>query len=698
MSPLNGDTFEYIYDAFSPLYPSLIGRRVHCDSAVATASEYFHLRESLHPVLIPALQLISPEQSIRTIGMDCKVYAAFNHQRYTDSPLSDLVRYTYLIVRFVYLFKPIFIYVMAFCYLLIWMLLLCPVAFVTYITVRFLLRTRAIKQLAPVLPFSMTDLKSSFDSFKSENILILSDDKTAHKTLAMERRGVERWAYTFLSRYSKTLRDIGGSLQRLNYPNIHVCYPDITASDHARLQTQQSNKWVNRHSVQECNVPNMMGIMTQVDYHLDIDAIATLKAPIIMITHRFTPGEFVWYEGEATGFATKSTVTMTTRGGTSYSHSYHAWKDEGFVMSENGVVQYTKIGEYGHSTAYLVYPGHGNFSPFDSSRMLPANPKFLQDRFNLDSSRRVVLANGKYTFFVDNHHVGTVSARTIIRTAFSMSTVPRTETYAANLSGMLRGRFTADKQDVELLPHAAILVSQLADKFTLDNGHKFLNLPTAVIGLSLSQRLRYRLLMAIHQHLPERFNSLKDTVIPWLIGKSKSRSLLPWTWDLISCPTYEITPPEVERGRHTDFNRHAKVPLPFRSAGQDNHACPSDPRIGTSSQHPGKPNRFDRQSSTRRPDPGPPSMGRKSRETPSEFTYVQSPLERASQFGSRGSYNFTSNSSPRTDGTEVFKASPTTEQPPPNTGGTKTAHEPDPTMAKPAGEPMAPEYRAKTFY
>jgi hypothetical protein len=437
---------------------------------------------------------------------------------------------------------------------------------------------------SPTLPFEINGLKDAFAKEVLGSVHV-AETSAGHNQLATARKAIERFCINFCFRYSRRVRDIGGSMKRnQDYgKKLHVCFPDITPADHAHRQSAVGcrNDAV-FHTMQECDW-HQMSVMTYVDFHISLNDLADhITAPTLMVTHDFAAmsGDFSWFDGECEGVVTKDLVTMTTRMGETYAHPYHAWKNQGFISGHSGVVQYIKIGEYQHSTVYLLYPGKGDFLKSSPGRLVDA----AATGFNLNGID-CCLIDDSFHFRDGDVSLGNVKATTINRVAFSMSIVKRDETYAQNLTNLLKGRMTSDKQDPNVLDYARMLVARLCDRMALKSGHTFTYLPTTVIGMSFFTRMYYGILIWVYQNLPLCIRGVCQEVVRRLIGSKKSESTIPHTWQTTITPNYEMNDLDGE-GKTTEQEQAGlKIKQPFPAGGSEVNAGPDREQQCDSVQH-----------------------------------------------------------------------------------------------------------------
>lgn len=456
---------------------------------------------------------------------------------------------------------------------------------------------RPIRIDSPVSPYSPGQLKADMERLKRDHPL-LSEENEGHKTLAHVRQFLERFAIGALHRRARVIRDIGGSPKRNKKlgDRLHVCFPDLTSCDHAKRQNFGNNPQVHYHTAQACTKPAMPAFMSYVDFHLSsTDLGDSITAPTIIITHDYgkIQGDFDWFGGEAVGCVTPSAVFVRVRMGDTYAHGYHLWQDEGIIVGTRSVAQYIRLGDYGKSSVFLAYPATGNFGPSD-----PRALKSSTDRSTryLTNGQTVEMSGPQYIFRDrDRTEIGRVLVGTIVRAAFTLFTLKRTETYAPNAAALVRGRFTQDKQELTVIPQAAELVAQLADDYALDYTHRFNRLSGDVASLGWVRRQCARIRLLVQRRFPSWVDYLVSTALRIIVGDGPHNALVPWAWVEHQTPNYEVhvdeLPDVAELGRDPRIR-----PQPFRTARPSSATGPahqqqrqSPRRSGESSREPRHP-------------------------------------------------------------------------------------------------------------
>lgn len=459
------------------------------------------------------------------------------------------------------------------------------IAVVGYIVYRWTKGRKGIHVSSPILPFSITKLKDAFNTMTEEFVPAVSKKK-GHLKLASVRKQLERFCIDFCFRYSKKVRDIGGSLTRNKQygKKLHICFPDITPNDHSCRQKAGfplANDVV-FHSLQDCTW-NSLSVMSYVDFHISLSDLADhIQAPTLMITHDFAAmnGDFDWYDGECKGIVTDNLVTMTTRQGETYSHPYHSWKNQGFISGTKSIVQYIIIGEYEHSSVYLLYPGTGDFV-LDDASCLKDN---AQTGYNLNGVD-CCLIDDDFHFRSGEVFHGKVKASTINRVAYSLSTVKRDDVYAHNLTNLLKGRMTSDKQDPNVAHYARMLVSHLADRMALESGHTYLCLPTTVVGMSFVPRMYYWCAIWVCRSAPQYIGKFCQMLVSKIVGTKKCDSMLPHTWETTMTPNYELHDMDDDGTTEAGEGRKIRHKHPFRAGGSVVDAGPDREQQCNTLQH-----------------------------------------------------------------------------------------------------------------
>jgi len=462
-------------------------------------------------------------------------------------------------------------------------------------------RLVGVKSFAQLPPFRPRDIRARFQA-ASGRWRFPKSEPSDHSTLATERKLVEHWMLTTAFGVASKVRDIGGSLRRnASFGKaLHICFPNIDSLDHNRLQLNRDcPNDVGEHTLGECKCKASFSILSYSDFHINIDELSGIKHPCFIATHDFAnmSGEFTWNDGEATGWVGQGFVNMTTRGGSTYAHSFHDWKQEGTIVGVNGVLNYSQIGKFGNTIVIYAYPASGDYCQGDPTALRD----IVQDKYQLSSSESAHLrsvqlpgteekpskgVSKRYIFCRGEVEIGSMLASTIERTVVAMYAAKRDGVYASNLSGYLRGRITTDRESFDCWEQALQLVQIRCDEVALNVGHKFLRLPESVIGMSFLERIKYRVLVYAYQHLPRVFRGLSLAICAMIIGKSKDSSMVPFLWKEIDCPNYEV---------NTDLNssgsgepRDTKNRTPFRPEGEDSRPHPTGQQQRSAPRRTGK--------------------------------------------------------------------------------------------------------------
>jgi hypothetical protein len=469
----------------------------------------------------------------------------------------------------------------------------------SFLIYRFLKRHRPIRMRSPIVPVSSGELKSLFEKFVKEHPLRVTPN-TGHKTLAYVRKALEDFSLEFMFRINQKVRDIGGSPKRhAKYgKRLHICFPNLTTSDHDKIRGVMKNR-VFEHKGQDCTEPQSPAIMSYVDFHLTTPELGdTITAPTIIITHDFNEyiGHNNWFDGEAEVIVTDH-VLMKTRGGDVYDHAFHVWRDEGIIFGTKSVAHYYRIGDYGNSSVFYAYPADGDFKPSDPSCLRTVEKVYA---YPLGDHIVATQTDDTYVFTRGGRKLGSAPVGSIVRSAVTMSLAPRGDTYAPNLTSLVRGRFNADKLDLVVLPCAIELTAKISDDLALRYGHKFHHLPLNVVGMTWYNRIMYRLAIHAMDVLPDMFARFPAAVWDKLVGKRAAEALMPWAWHEFTTPNYEVHATSDPRLTSGEVSSHPRInQTPFRSAEPGSAARPADDEFRSTPQRTRKSVRFSQPESSR---------------------------------------------------------------------------------------------------
>lgn len=449
-------------------------------------------------------------------------------------------------------------------------------------------RYKSVRMNSPICPINLGDLRNSFAKFLHDNPIV-QENGSGHETLAKIRADLERWTMGYMFRCTNKLRDLGGSLTRnARYGRrLHICFPNLDAADHARLGKNSYANDVALHKAEDCDANIPFAVMSYVDFHLSTEELAkAIKGPTLIVTHPYSTmqGSFSWFDGEATGTILGNFVTMTTRKGTTYTHKFHDWHDEGIIFSHDSVAHYIKIGLYGNSVVYLAYPATGTFHHNDPTA-LRANRK---ENVLLPNGVTTVRQGDSYHFVKDRIEIGAVLASTIIRCAYTVAFTKREENFMHSINGIIRNRVTADKQDHSLLEHITHLVIITADDMALSTGHIGNFLPSNVIGLSLWKRLMVTFIRKVYILSPAISQDLAKMLWKRIVGQSPETALFPWLWREVRVPNYEHV--GTGNGLLGDGTKRSNLKRqPFQPQGPGNYAGGAPINVGNAVSNSPKP-------------------------------------------------------------------------------------------------------------
>ncbi|APG76594.1 hypothetical protein 1 [Wenling tombus-like virus 5] len=395
-----------------------------------------------------------------------------------------------------------------------------------------------------------------------------------HGHLADVRRTLEGACFHVLKSLTGSagrLRDIGGSLTRNARlgKKLHVCFPCLTTADAARLHGAQTSNDVGHHTGQDCPVSHLPSIMTYVDFHMTpSQLVKAIKSPTLIVTHDFARvgDRESWFGDEAIVEKFGSSVTMTVKGGFTYTHGYHSWGAEGTVCTRDGAFRYTRVYDNHHSVILWCCPLAGSFTPSRDNELVSSVG--VVDHLVCGDGTNAAVSGGKYVFQAGNRTLGTVLASTIVRVAYQMATGARDEKWLSNLRNLLRGRFTADKQDENLLPHAADVCVQLADRMGTTYTNSVLGDPSSY---SFIVRPFVRYAAAAWHLVPAPVAACLRWATTCVAQVTYVRSpLTAWAWSTVNVPSYEVFWDQL-----ATVNPSRPVPGPFPATGAGSSAAPA---------------------------------------------------------------------------------------------------------------------------
>lgn len=435
-----------------------------------------------------------------------------------------------------------------------------------YHLIRHFRLSTALQFRAPRSPIQRSDAQNTLRAVLNAHPVVPLPGPD-HPTLRSIRQLLEQCCLDILFQAFANVRDVGGSITRnANLGSrLHICKPDLTAADLANFQQNPPTNEYCTNLGQNCNqkLRYRAAIFTYTDFYMSTDQLAScITGPSFIITHDFAAitGHFDWFNGEATGVVSDGVVTMTTRGGTEYSHGYHLWRSEGVIIGKRSAVRYYKIADYGNSIVIYAFPVTGVY--------LPGFPDQLQSsvaphKSHLSHSDYYERVGDSFKFYRHGHHLADLSAATLSRVAYMMSTITRDSKFPQLMNSTLRTRMAADSQDLQYLPEATLIVSDLCDRQALSLNHRYSSLVNDVIGLSWFQRRRALLGLWLLRVCPTHLLSASKAIFRWFLGTSPKHTLLPFLWEKCAVPNYETL---------TAFQNNlnpirVRVNMPFPAAG-----------------------------------------------------------------------------------------------------------------------------------
>lgn len=447
------------------------------------------------------------------------------------------------------------------------------------------------------------------------NLSSVTSDPTGHTKLAYIRRKLEAATFDVLGRMGSKIRDIGGSVTRNVRLGkaLHICFPATDAADRIRTTTNPTfQNDVQQHRGEDCPLSSRPSTMIYVDFHLPLGALVrAIRAPTLIVTHDFSQliGEEEWFDGEARVTRYGDFISMTTRGGTTYTHGFHSWGQEGTVVTSDGAFSYQRIFDEDKSIVLWCCPLHGEFDPHKDNTLVSSAGH--NSVFEMNNGATAVLDGEHYLFTAPGLAPTKVAARTLYRVAFQMSLAVRDAKWLPNLNSLLRGRFTADKQPEIALAMCQELTVMLADQMSVCFRSSAIEDPAS---LGIIKRICARLFLRATQHMPHPVVGVLTRLARYTRAAVFTRgprfAPTSWTWSHVSLPTYEVFWSQVCTSR---LDAQQKLKQPFRDPGAAVAASPAlQPRSspGLNRRQPGGRNREASAGSGTQTTPQPRSTNR----------------------------------------------------------------------------------------
>lgn len=540
-SSLSAQNTARVLEVLTWLSPTFGAYRQMCDSRVHTERDYDTLMESRWYLVRTLLNAVVSDSDASQVPLACRMLDSAGlirdmHTQFLPFYILEKVLNTFEVVYTILTHPALMATVV--------LLPVVAMALVGSFLWAWLRKAAGIRQRACEAKMHPREVRDAFKRFTDKvKLPTPKAHATDHLTLATERRLLERWALDTAYSCARKVRDVGGSLKRNSHrgPSLHICFPDIDAADHARRDHHAGNcrNDVGYHSLNQCDNQAGFSIFVYSDFHISLDHIAdSLHHPALVITHDFVDGDIDWYDGEAVGKVGNGCVDMETRGGTSYSHPFHQWQAEGFIMGKQRASHYSRVGKFGQSTVYYLYPGTGSFSPLDPARLTDR----VKEYYQLSDGIVATLSGHPrtYTFRKGTSIVWSLPATTVERCVVALFGAKRGDTYSGNMNGVIRGRLTQDKLDFDHVQLVIQLVQLRCDEAAISLGHKYLRLPEVVIDMPLLTRVKAHVLVMVHQHLYAVSRRLGDWFRRSVVGGSADTSMMPFLWTDSVCPNYGV--------------------------------------------------------------------------------------------------------------------------------------------------------------
>nr|WPR18186.1 MAG: methyltransferase [Chemarfal virus 153] len=398
-----------------------------------------------------------------------------------------------------------------------------------------------------------------------------------HEWLATQRRSCEAACINWMLRFTKRFRDVGGS--RTRWPHLgfakHVCCPTFSNDD--ILRDLKGDTFENCGQFGEAcprrrELPFAM--LCHVDYHMtQQQMVACITGPTFIINHDFSakPAAIgaVGNKFEAHLEYTGSQLTMRTSNGTEYHHSYHDWKTEGCVVTQQGAFVYTRLTKSYDTCIYFAYPAAGIYSRDGFNTMQPASDRSLP----MIGGYKVVLdldaADYRFTCGRDSF---SFAAGVIEEISTSYASCKRDEKYAPGLLNHVTARMKSLRMDTSRLDHAVRLCAYLADVKAVT----LVPFATCLQGHPVDFRRLDLYKMRVWIWLSHYGAPFIRSYASRVANSAAIEKYAKWTFPHITVPVYEI---------YTSMNKSKFIDAPAKKFGIDRFPASPTPANARGARH-----------------------------------------------------------------------------------------------------------------
>jgi cell shape-determining protein MreD len=371
-----------------------------------------------------------------------------------------------------------------------------------------------------------------------------------HRSLAKQRRDLERWCFNTAFQWFDRVRDVGGSRSRFPHLGLkkHICSPVLSNADilregkavgHFENCGQRGEYCPKRYEIPAA-------ILSHVDYYMTPEQLTRIvTGPTFIINHDFKETgnkKLAEYDDnherkcECTYEINDGLVSMTPNGGTPYlNHPYNLWMSEGSVVSSYGAFTYVELGRFKDTRVIFAFPMAGKYESSDASNLQRSVAEGLPQSTYSGKVWEAGSNADSYTYrCADLIH--SIPRNVIEEVALTMCSAPRDVKYFDTMRSYASGKFRANNVPLNLYTLFMPLISYMADKLALEKIHRI----TAISGSPLDYGFKHRIINGLVFKLTHWFPNARMAICDFVLRRPWLSKLTPWMFTTITVPTYEV--------------------------------------------------------------------------------------------------------------------------------------------------------------
>lgn len=368
--------------------------------------------------------------------------------------------------------------------------------------------------------------------------------RAGHEVLAAERRVLESHCFAWLLQSHRRVRDVGGSRSR--HPHLgmqkHICCPTFDNEDILRnLKSHDLFENCGRQG-EDCPFKPVIpaAILSHVDYHMTTDQLVrTIVGPTFIINHPFDKsvvgvGEYkvgtkIMFEADV--MVSGGLVTQTTADGTKYRHTFHAWENEGSVVTKSGAFVYVRVAKYGSSQVLFAYPADGVYVPVGVNVMdkVDASPLPMINKLS------VRVDDGQYVFADTRADRALVPVGLVQEVAMGMCSSVRDSKYHDTMRSMIVSKMKSKQLDLANINLVYALCAYLSDDYALSIACDSSSIHGKPVDYTWKDRVIMSALLRLKRFAPTILAKAVEAHV-----RSKAGRLTEWTFPKVIVPVYEV--------------------------------------------------------------------------------------------------------------------------------------------------------------